>query len=141
MNHETVAAAGRRTATLTEVKRQFQGWRRSREKRSPIPERLWQGAEALSKQHSISEIAKALRLDYTKLKERIVCLRSMWAGETWRKGAACGFVEVGMVSGTTGGECLVEVEDGTGRKLKVHLRGASGAETVQLAKALWEAVR
>ncbi|MBA7691933.1 hypothetical protein ES703_100489 [subsurface metagenome] len=65
----------------------------------------------------------------------------MWAEGLWRSGADCGFVEVGMTNGTMGGECLVEVEDGTGRKLKVHLRGASGAEAVQVAKALWEGVR
>ncbi len=138
MNHENMPAVGR---TLAEVHRQFQGWRRSRNKRSPIPERLWQAAEELSRQHSISEIARELRLDYTKLKERIICSRSMRAEGLCGSGAGCGFVEVGIPSGTVGGECLVEVEDGTGRKLKVHLRGASGAEAVQVAKALWEGVR
>ena len=138
MNHENSPAAGR---TLEEVSRQFQGWRRSRKKRSPIPERLWQAAEELSRQHSISEIARVLRLDYAKLKERIVSSRSMWAEGLLGSGAGGGFVEVGMANGAMGGECLVEVEDGTGRKLKVHLRGASGAEALQVVKALWEGVR
>jgi len=138
MNHENAPAAG---GSLAEISREFQKWRSSRKKRSLIPEPLWQAAEKLSEQHSTSKVARALRLDYTKLKERIVSSRSIRAGETWRNGAGCGFVEVEVPYGTIGGECAVELEDGTGRKLKVHLRRASGAEVVQLAKALWEGMR
>ena len=33
---------------------------------------------------------------------------------------------------------VVELEDGSGRRLKVHLVGAGSARLIEVAKALWE---
>ena len=56
---------------LKAVSAAFAEWRRCREKRSPIPEDLWQAAAMLSPHYSTYRIARELRLDYAKLKLRI----------------------------------------------------------------------
>jgi len=146
MNHENLPVPRR---SLEAVQQEFQTWRSGRQRGSRIPERLWQAAAELSRRHSMSEIARRLRLDYVKLSRRIASLPSAGPDEI---GAGCGFAELGLLPGTssaggcagsgpTSGECLVEVEDGTGRRLKMHMRGASGSEAVEIARVLWETRR
>lgn len=138
MNQENLPAE---RPTLTEVQKQFRSWRSSRRRGSRIPQRLWQAAAELSEQHTLSDIALTLGLDYTRLQQRVASLSARrvsayGAGaEELRPGV--GFVEVGMVPGRSTGECSVEAEDGRGKKLKMHLKGASCAEAVEIAKALW----
>ena len=138
MNQENLPA-GRRA--LAEVHKQFQSWRRSRKRGSRIPQRLWQAAAELSEQHSISEIALTLGLDHMRLKQRVASLLapkvSAYGAGAKKLQPGSGFVEVGMVPGGSTGECSVEAEDGMGKKLKMHLIGASCAEAVEIAKALW----
>ncbi|MBW8004130.1 MAG: transposase family protein [Planctomycetes bacterium] len=138
MNQENLPAERR---TLTEVEKQFRSWRSSRKRGSRIPQRLWQAAAELSEQHPISDIALTLGLDYTRLRRRVEplpSLRTQLASDEVRPGrAGVRFVEVGMVPGRGTGECSVEAEDGRGKKLKMHLKGASCAEAVEIAKALW----
>ena len=59
-----------KSLTLEEVCQQFEYWRQTREKRCPIPEKLWQAAESLYPEYSLYHISKALRLNYTDLKQR-----------------------------------------------------------------------
>ena len=142
MNRENLAD-GRRT--LEEVNNEFRNWRRSRQRGSKIPQRLWQAAAGLSEQHSIGKIAVTLALDYTTLKQRIMSLPSFQprrVAEEFMPGrAGSGFVEVDMAAGGSAGECTIETEDGIGRKLKMHLSGAGFAEVIEIAKAFWESGR
>jgi hypothetical protein len=57
--------------TLQQVSNLFESWRKTRQKRQPIPEQLWQAAISLSENHSIHQICKTLHLDHSKLKKRI----------------------------------------------------------------------
>ncbi len=131
---------GRRT--LAEVLKEFQSWRSVRKRGSRVPQRLWQAAAELSERHSISDIAHTLGLDYTRLKQRVKALppwldrRSI--DEFGRTDAVSGFVELGVAPGGSTGECSVEAEDGKGKKLKMHLKGAGCAKAVEIAKAFWE---
>ena len=131
---------GRRT--LAEVLKEFQSWRSVRKRGSRVPQRLWQAAAELSERHSISDIAHTLGLDYTRLKQRVEALPPMLDRRSFdefgRTNAVSGFVELGMASGGSTGECSVEVEDGKGKKLKMHLKGAGCAKAVEIAKAFWE---
>ena len=138
---QKVPAQDRRLAAVHE---EFQEWRRSSRKGSRIPEPLWDAAAGLSGQHPVAEIARLLRLDYVKLRDRIRSL-GCTGRETGRLKPAgrvgSGFVEVGVVPGRSNGESVMEVEDGTGRKLRMHLQGFSGVEVAEVAKVLWERSR
>ena len=131
---------GRRT--LAEVMKEFQSWRSVRKRGSRVPQRLWQAAAELSERHSISDIAHRLGLDYTRLKQRVAALPPMLDRRSFdefgRTNAVSGFVELGMAPGGSTGECSVEAEDGKGKKLKMHLKGAGCAKAVEIAKAFWE---
>lgn len=131
---------GRRT--LAEVLKEFQSWRSVRKRGSRVPQRLWQAAAELSERHSISDIAQTLGLDYTRLKQRVEVLPSLLDRRSFdeygRSNVASGFVELGVAPGGSTGECSVEAEDGKGKKLKMHLKGAGCAKAVEIAKAFWE---
>ncbi len=142
MNRENLPAERR---TLAEVNTEFRNWRNSRKRGTKIPQRLWQAAAGLSEQHSIGKIAVTLGLDYTKLKQQITSMLSFQTrrvAEEFIPGrAGSGFIEVDMAAGGSTGECTIEAEDGIGRKLRMHLRGSSFAEAVEIAKTFWETGR
>jgi hypothetical protein len=48
--------------------RRFERWRGAHAGRLPIPERLWAAAVKLAREHGVFHTAKALRLEYGKLK-------------------------------------------------------------------------
>ena len=64
-NHEHV------TATEA-LKQDFAEWRKTRRPRSRIPEDLWARAAEMAAEIGIHKTARALRLDYTALKKRVV---------------------------------------------------------------------
>jgi hypothetical protein len=102
------------------VRRGFERWRRTRKKRSPIPERLWQAAVQVAESYGVNKTARTLGLDYYELKKR---LKSGAGVPGVEKGGMGSFVELVGVVPAVGGECVVEVESASGTKLRVHLRG------------------
>ena len=103
------------------VRRRFEHWRRTRKKRSPIPERLWQAAVQVAGSYGVNRTARALGLDYYELKKR---LKGKAGAVAVGKEAVGSFVElVGVARAVVDGECVVEVESAEGTKMRVHLRG------------------
>jgi|TARA_B100000315_G_scaffold189462_1_gene179302 hypothetical protein len=125
--------------SLEEVREQFKNWRSQREKGSRIPQWLWQAAVGLSDRHSVGKIATALALDHGRLKQRIAAPGSLDGKSQRPAETGIEFVSIGALP--TGQADVVELEDGTGRRLKVHLAGAGTGRLVEVAKALWEQVR
>ncbi len=60
------------TAEVEGVRQRIEHWRRTRRKRTAMPEELWAAAVGLAEKHSVYRIARALRLDYSTLKLRVV---------------------------------------------------------------------
>jgi len=56
---------------MRKVYQRFQRWRRSHTGRLPIPEPLWAAAAELAREHGVFPTAKALRLEYGKLKQQV----------------------------------------------------------------------
>jgi hypothetical protein len=78
-------------------------------------------------------VASALRLDYYKLKQRL---------ET-DPGLATGggtFLEIPLPVASAS-ECVFELEDAQGTRLRVAVKGASPAELEPLARTLWGLAR
>ncbi len=57
---------------IEKIKKQFEDWRKNRLKRDRIPEELWEAAIGLYPEYRIYEISQALRLNYSRLKKRIL---------------------------------------------------------------------
>jgi hypothetical protein len=117
---------------LRQSQRKFEQWRQRRRPRAQIPQELWRQAAELACRYGISRTARALRLDYYSLKKRVATA----AGTGER---APEFVEI-LPGGLSAGrpECLIEVEDPGGVKLRIHLQGGAFPDVAALTRAFRE---
>ena len=60
MKRKDLSAA---SSSLEEVEKRFVFWLKSKNKREPIPQELWQAAVDLSSKHLIHEISRKLHLN------------------------------------------------------------------------------
>ena len=56
---------------IVQLQRQLDQFRSTQPRRTKLPESLWQAAVELARQHGVYPVAHPLRLDYTRLKERL----------------------------------------------------------------------
>ena len=119
--------------SLIEVKEQFKLWRRTRKSPRPIPEKLWEAAVSLTANHSISQISKELVLDYSALKKRVPIKKK----NTAAKMSPPGFIELNLEPPAAVSECIVEMEDTLGAKMRLHIRGKTDFDLLELANAFW----
>ncbi|MDP6719649.1 MAG: hypothetical protein QGF59_13400 [Pirellulaceae bacterium] len=104
-------------AALARGRARFQAWRRTRRRGSRIPDSLWKLAVKLAGAYGVSRAASALKVEYYALKKRVESqnLRA--------RSAAPACVEISPSPLVTSGECIVELEDGAGASMRVHLKG------------------
>ena len=119
--------------SLGEVKEQFKIWRRTRKSLRPIPEKLWAAAVKLTAQHSISQIAKELVVDYSVLKRRVQLKNKDAAAST----NPPDFIELNLEPPAAVSECIVEMQDRLGLKMRMHFRGQTDVDLFELAKLFW----
>ena len=119
---------------LSEVKQQFEEWRKAKKGRERIPEKLWNAAVSLSKKYSISWISKELRLNYSALKNRIVEKDKDIIIE---KVSSPAFIELDFERPAFVSECIVEMEDSSGAKMRMCFKGKTDFELLELGKAFW----
>ena len=119
-------------------------WRSSHARRVPISESLWAAAGELARAHGINPTARALHLEYGKLKQRAeaaapavkrrVAKAPADAPRRTRRTAPPTFVEL-MAPPFPGAG--VELEGRRGR-MRIELKGVATAELVALSRALWD---
>ena len=119
--------------SLSEVKEQFKIWRRTRKSPRPIPDKLWQAAVSLTATHSISQISKELVLDYNALKRRVPTKNKNTATSI----NSPGFIELNLEPPATVTECIVEMQNTLGAKMRMHFRGQPDFDLLELAKVFW----
>jgi hypothetical protein len=134
--------------SMRKVCRRFERWRSAHTgRRLPIPKRLWAAAVELARQHGVFPTAKALRLEYGKLKQLVESAgpvaRSRGAKapvvalRRARSTAPPAFVEL-LTSPAAGlAECLIELEGRRG-KMRIQWKGATAPDLGGLSRALWE---
>jgi len=120
--------------TLEVIREQFKTWRKTREKRTPIPDALWDAAVSLSPRYSLYQIVKALRLNYNDLKCRIqTSLLSLESSPVIDPA----FIELGLKAPMHPAECIVEMEDQNGAKMRMCFKGEAGLDLLELGKVFW----
>jgi hypothetical protein len=128
---------------LQGIKQRLQDWRSQRKLGEHIPALLWAAAVDAAKEHGVYRVAIELRLDYAGLKRRVE-----GAGAMARRGqVAPQFVELVTspamqpAPAATAGrhECVVEMENARGAKMRVHLDGPGMASLASLCSAFWGA--
>ena len=124
-------------------------WRSSHARRVSIPESLWTAAGELARAHGINPTAKALHLEYGKLKQRAEAaapavkrsrVKALAEGEGPRRArrtAPPTFVELMAAPAGNFPGAVVELEGRRGR-MRIELKGVATAELVALSRALWD---
>ena len=120
---------------LDSLRRRFKQWRRTRKIGSRIPEPLWSAAVKVAETHGIHPTAKALGVDYYSLKERLEKKSVSRSRASSAKGAA--FVELATPAQMAVQECILELEDVEGAKMRIHLKGIEAPDLTTLSRSLW----
>ncbi len=124
---------------LSDARRQFERWRRSRKRGTRIPEALWRAAAEAGQEHGVSKTAQALRLDYYALKKRVESAPAKRSAV--EPPSEIKFLEIPLGAPSGRPECVLEFEDGQGARLRVELQGPALAELETVARALWSMAR
>ena len=126
---------------LSPLKRQFDQWRAGRKVGARIPLELWAGAVAAAVEYGPYRVAADLHLDYAVLKRRAARV----GGTAPCTEVAPRFVELFAPAGPTRAavtlppECVVEVANARGAKMRVELNGSGLASLAGLCSAFWSA--
>jgi len=122
------------TSDLETIKTQFENWRATRKgPRARIPANLWEAAIRLTETHSVCKVAKCLRLSYADLKKRITPKKKRLT----TKKTSPSFIEFECKPPLMQSECIIEMEDRTGAKMKMCFRGDTNMDLLELGKAFW----
>jgi len=130
---------------LEGVARQFQQWRTNRRKIERVPEALWQAAASLYPRYAVNRIARALRLNFVELRDRV-------KPKDKQKSTLNGRRAVGTRSTTDGlhfmelpatpvgglNECSVKVKDDPRRtRITIRLKGTGVGQMLAMLHGLW----
>ena len=121
---------------LEATRRRFERWRRSRKIGSRIPAALWAAAVKQAKAYGVHPTAKALGVDYYSLKKR---LEEKLGARSRRAAPANGakFVELSAAVRTGIPECIIELEDIEGAKMRIQVKGIEAGDLATLSRSLW----
>jgi hypothetical protein len=127
MNHQIAAPV---PEGIAQLQRQLEQFRSSRPARTKLPESLWQAAVELARQHGINAVAHPLRLDYTRLKQRLSGMPSQP-----RKQNKPAFVE--MIGGGTAvlPEWVIEFESPGSGKMRIQWKATAPPDWTGLLRA------
>jgi hypothetical protein len=102
----------------------------------PATEALWAAAVKAAEAYGLARIARVLRLDYYTLKKHVETSSAHGAPE---QEASATFVELASPVSAGTRECLLELEDPDGAKMRVHLKGIETPDLVALSRSFWSA--
>ena len=124
---------------LEKTRQRFEQWRRTRKTRSRIPDRLWVAAAKMAGRHGINRTARVLRVNYYALKKRVE--KEVSSPSTVNGDAKPAFVELArpVISGTC--ECVLELEDVAGGKMRVQLKSVEVPDLAALTRSFRETER
>jgi hypothetical protein len=114
-------------ADLARGRDRFTAWRRTKKRKSRIPESLWELAVKLADTHGLHRTARTLNLDYYSLKKRVEL------GEEHGEGNPS-FIELPPALAPVQ-ECVIEFEDGE-VSLRVHLKGYNATDVAAVGRSM-----
>ena len=120
-------------AGLESIRQRFERWRETREGRPRIPESLWALATRAARQFGVHRTCRALRLDYVVLKRHVEADSVHGAS---RHESHPSFVELAPAGSTSPTECVVEIEDPSGARMRIEIKGVAAPDLVALPRGL-----
>lgn len=128
-------------ATVDALSQQIEEWRRSRSKLGRMPEDLWLEAGAMAREHGVTRISRALRIDFASLKKRAESTPSCSSPAAR---VESGFVELEVSSSSPETEhpaAVVSLSRRDGSRLVVELRHSHPLDVVGLTQAFLPPIR
>jgi len=122
-------------ARLERTRQRFERWRETRKVRSRIPESLWTSAVKMARAYGINRTARVLRVNYYSLKERVESETS--SAEVSKRNTPSTFVELTAPTIASTCECLLELEDMGGAKMRIELKGVEVPDLAALSRSFW----
>jgi hypothetical protein len=115
---------------VAQLQRQLEQFRSSQPGRTKLPESLWQAAVELARQHGVHAVAHPLRLDYTRLKQRL-------GGSpiVQRKATKPAFVEPVAPPRAQLEECVIEFESSSGSMMRIQWKATTPPDWTALLRA------
>jgi hypothetical protein len=126
---------------LEDLELRFKRWRESRKRGDRIPAQLWEAAVDLAREHGVPRIANRLRLNAEFLNRRMESAASHAPASK----SDTEFVELFAAAPATATsaavtrECVIELENARGAKMRVELNGAGLAGLTHLCRGFWGA--
>src|SRR5580704_15129763 len=135
--NENVSLGGMQAESLEQVKQGVAQWRANRRRGQHIPRALWAAAVELATQGEAKHVAHELGIDYERLKQR---LESGGALAACPGGEGARFVEWVTPSAIGGGECVIEMQNARGAKVRIELKGGDLPGCVAgVSRSFWSA--
>ena len=119
-------------AGLESTRRRFERWRETRTGRPRIPDSLWALATRAARQFGVHRTCRALRLDYLVLKRHVEADATLGSP---RHDTQPSFVELVAGGSTSPTECVVELEDPSGARMRIELKGVAVPDLVALTRS------
>ena len=119
-------------AALEQVRDELEAWRAAPGKRQKIPEPVWRKAARAARKHGVNPVSKALGLDYNCLKRRAA---GDGGSEPRSSGVAPAFIEVTPDAPEAELGCVIELEKGSGTRLRIGVKSASAVDWGRIKEA------
>jgi len=123
----------RAETSLEEARRRFDAWRRSHRWLGRIPHALWRVAAETAAVHGVEATARRLLVDPARLKQWLPVVPP-----TEPAADAPQFLELPGLRVAPAAECTLELEDTSGRKLRILLKGLASTQALTLGRMLWK---
>ena len=123
----------RAAPSLEEAKCRFDAWRRSHRWLERIPKELWRMAAETAAVHGVEATARRLLVDPARLKQWLPVAEPA-AGVA----EAPQFLELPPLLVGAPAECTLELEEPSGRKLRILLKGPATTQAAALGRMLWK---
>lgn len=128
-------------SALEEVQQQFKIWRETKTGRERIPDSLWQAAAEVfhNGEHSLHKISKTLHLNHTSLREHVEqhLPSSIESEPEAVPEHSPAFIAFELDPPISVSECVIEMEDTTGAKMRMCLRGKTDPNILGICKSFW----
>ncbi len=119
-------------ARLARLEQRLAAWRKTRTLGERIPRSLWKSAAKLASEYGLSRTSSLLKLSYTDLRNHVERHRA----DTSSSGP---FVELSTSSFPLASESMIELEDGAGAIMRIHLKGTEVPDVLALGNSFWNA--
>lgn len=113
-------------AALEAAGKRFEEWRSSPQRKKRVPDELWSLAIGLAGEFGTYRTACSLRLNYMSLRKRVEPTDVNSSAKKEREQAVT-FREVRPASTTPLGQCVVELDDPAGIKMRLYLGAVDAA--------------